>query len=113
MALTKRQPPANATMGGTRVTSWGQRIAELRGDPGEWYEVDEKKDRTAAVSLANKITAGQGYFAPQGSFVSAWADEGGVFRVFAMYAGAGTNGAAPALAEDRSDDIDDGEWDED
>lgn len=100
MALTKRQPPANATMGGTRVTSWGLATGELVGNPGEWFEVATKPNRTAAVQLANSIASGKKEgFVPAGAFKSAWAEEDGAFPVYAMYVGASANGSEPSDTE--------------
>ena len=101
MALTKRQPPANATMGGTRVTSWGLATSELIADPGEWYIVATKPNRTAAVGLANSIASGKREgFAPPGAFQSAWAEESGQFQVFAVFVGASVNSSAPEWDDD-------------
>jgi len=113
MALNWQAPPKSATKGGAKSTKWGTTAQELRDNPAKaddpdsgWALVATKITRTAAVTLANSISAGRRpEFEPVGAFESAWAEAGDKeFPVWARFVG---ENAASAATEDDDD------WDDD
>ncbi len=121
MALNWQAPPPAATRGGAKVTKWGTVAAELRANPRKpddpesgWALVATRKNRNAAVGLANGISAGRlPEFEPVGAYESAWAEVDGAFPVWARFAGEGAEVASDSDDDawdddDNNDDTDDG-----
>lgn len=83
--------PADAIMGGTKVTQWGVTARQLKAKPKVWATVGGlKPSKAGATALMNDIRLGRKHkeFEPEGSFEAAYQDRGdGTFQVIARFVG--------------------------